>query len=341
MAERFDFQGPLRGARFSEATTPGFSPADGAVPPQSPAESRVQDPFYGPDGLHAGWRLLIFMGIVAAPICAIYLLRKAFGNEQAQQAQELTAGLTILGEGISFLLLWLATWVMTRIEGRTLGDYGLPGRKAFGKGFWQGALVGFVAMTGLLVALRVLGVFNFGSMALHGLGLVRYAALWGAAFVLVGFVEEFAVRGYVLFTLATSIGFWPSAILLSALFGYGHLGNHGEDWLGALTAGSAGFLFCLILRRTGDLWMAIGFHAAWDWAETFFYGVPDSGVVAPGHMLNPSFHGSNLLTGGTVGPEGSLLCLVVLVVCWVFFHLWLRQAKYPNPAAVGPRWHRA
>lgn len=194
-------------------------------------------------------------------------------------------------------------------------------------------------MTILLGSLRVVGVFYFGTFALHGGELAKYAALWGVAFLLVSFTEEFSLRGYALFTVTTGIGFWPAAILLSIGFGALHLSNGGEDWLGALAAGSAGLLFCLILRRTGDLWMAIGFHAAWDWTETFFYGVPDSGQVAPGHMLSPSFHGSKLLTGGSVGPEGSLLCFLILILCWAFFHFWLREAKYPNPAAMGAKPH--
>jgi hypothetical protein len=67
------------------------------------------------------------------------------------------------------------------------------------------------------------------------------------------------------------------------------------------------------------LWFAVGFHAAWDWGETFFYSVPDSGTIFPGHLLKSSFHGPPWLTGGMVGPEGSLLCFVVMAVVWVGF----------------------
>jgi hypothetical protein len=55
-------------------------------------------------------------------------------------------------------------------------------------------------------------------------------------------------------------------------------------------------------------------HAAWDWAETYFYGVPDSGLLAQGHLLNSSFHGPDWLTGGSVGPEGSVLVFLVLLL---------------------------
>ncbi|MHB8486330.1 MAG: CPBP family intramembrane glutamic endopeptidase [Candidatus Acidiferrales bacterium] len=319
---------------FSGAMTPPGIPSSGdAPPPFSPdTKSATNEIFFGPNGLRAGWRLLIFAANAFVLLAIFGLIQDSLSHGKRIP---FTARGVSIREASAFLCILIASWVMTFIEGRAIGDYGLPARKAFGKEFWQGAVIGFVAMTVLLGVLRALGVFSFGLMALHGATLAEYAALWGVAFLLTGFFEEYLFRGYSLFTLTTGIGFWPAAILLSLVFGYAHLRNGGEDWLGALGAGSAGFLFCLILRRTGDLWMAIGFHAAWNWAETFFYGVPDSGQVAPGHMLNPSFHGPKLLTGGSVGPEGSIVCFVVLILCWIFFHFWLPDAKYPNPAALG------
>ena len=295
--------------------------------------------FVGPYGIRAGWRLLIFAAMMGIPFGGLYWIGKVYGNAGAQPIQ-VTAGLTIVGECFSFLFILFVSWLMTLIEGRKIADYGLPIRKAFGKEFWQGAVIGFAAMTVLLAMLRLAGVFSFGAIGLHGATLAEYAVLWAVAFLFVGFNEEFLFRGYAQFTATTGIGFWPAAILLSAAFGAVHLGNGGEDWIGALSVFGSGLLFCLILRRTGSLWMPIGFHMAWDWAETFFYGVPDSGLSAPGHMLNPNFHGPKLLTGGTVGPEGSVLVFVILALCWLFFHLWLPEAKYPNPASLVPKPHR-
>ena len=127
-----------------------------------------------------------------------------------------------------------------------------------------------------------------------------------------GFFEEFLFRGYTQFTLASGVGFWPAATMLSAAFGALHLGNGGEDKVGALSVFVIGMFFCLTLRRTGNLWFAVGLHAAFDWGETFLFSVPDSGIVAPGHLLNSSFHGPVWLTGGTVGPEGSVMAFVVV-----------------------------
>jgi hypothetical protein len=54
----------------------------------------------------------------------------------------------------------------------------------------------------------------------------------------------------------------PPQSLTAAFFCYSHHSNSGEDWVGLLNVGAFGLLACLLLRRTGNLWMPIGFHTA-------------------------------------------------------------------------------
>jgi hypothetical protein len=227
-----------------------------------------------------------------------------------------------------FLAAAIPALVMARIEKRPFGVYGLPARSAFGRAFWAGAIWGLVALTVLILAMRTVHVFYFGGISLHGVRVLKFAAYWALFFVLVGLFEEFLLRGYTQFSLTRGLGFWPTAVLLSAAFGTIHLGNQGESWIGALGAALIGFFFCLTLRRTGNLWFAVGFHASWDWGETFLYSVPNSGTTAPGHLINSSFHGSAWLSGGTVGPEGSVLCVALIVLLWVVFDRRYREVKY-------------
>jgi uncharacterized protein len=147
----------------------------------------------------------------------------------------------------------------------------------------------------------------------------------------VGLFEEFLLRGYSQFTLTRGVGFWPAALALSCAFGLIHLKNDEEHWPGLLAAAFIGLFFCLTLRRTGNLWFAVGFHAAWDWGETFFYSVPDSGMTAPGHLLSSSLHGPAWLSGGSVGPEGSILCFLVIALVWILF---AKIYRTPDPATV-------
>jgi hypothetical protein len=130
--------------------------------------------------------------------------------------------------------------------------------------------------------------------------------------------------------LTAGVGFWPAAILLSLGFGALHLENPGENWVGILAAMLIGFFFCLTLRRTGNLWFAIGFHASWDWGESYLYSVPNSGWKPPGHLLHSSLQGPRWLSGGSVGPEGSVFLFVLLALLWVVFDRVYPEVKYPE-----------
>ena len=103
-------------------------------------------------------------------------------------------------------------------------------------------------------------------MGIHGATIIPATAAWIATFVIVGMSEEFSFRGYLQYTLTTTrMGFWPAAILTSLVFGLVHMSNPGETKFGLLSVVIFGLLFCLFLRRTGNLWWAVGFHAGWDW----------------------------------------------------------------------------
>jgi hypothetical protein len=108
--------------------------------------------------------------------------------------------------------------------------------------------------------------------------------------------------------------FWHAAWVTSAFFGYVHLGNSGENWIGILAAAGIGFVFCVSVRLTGSAWWAIGCHAAWDWAETYFYGTANSGLQSQGHYLTTNPVGAAPWSGGTDGPEGSVLVLAVILL---------------------------
>jgi len=112
-------------------------------------------------------------------------------------------------------------------------------------------------------------------------------------------------------------GFWMAAWVTSTLFGFIHTGNNGENWIGIFQAAFIGFVFCVSVRLTGSAWWAIGCHASWDWAETYFYGTADSGMVATGHYLTASAAGDPFWSGGAAGPEGSLLGAGVILLLLV------------------------
>jgi len=225
----------------------------------------------------------------------------------------------LIMEASMMLAAILPAFAMTRIEGRPFGDFGLPPHRIFGRNFWIGSLWGIAGISALMFVLHVAGAFEFGSLALHGTRIMKFAAYHGALFLLTALFEEFLLRGYSQWVLSRGINFWPAAVLLSVAFGYIHKSNPGEAKTGLIAAGLIGFFLCLTLRRTGDLWWAVGFHMAWDWGESFLYSVPDSGALLPGHLLNSTLHGPVWLSGGSVGPEGSYLVFAIIATLWLLF----------------------
>jgi membrane protease YdiL (CAAX protease family) len=298
-------------------TTPEFAGQLSSVLPVPPRRNPV---LFNDQGLRAGWRLLLYVLLIIAFGAAITFV--------ARRIHPPTHGLpspseALVQELVSFLLVFGCAIVMSKIERRSPGEYGLPIAEAFGKKFWLGMLFGLVEISVLMGLISAFGGYSFGSIPLSSRGILGWGLLHFALFTVVGFFEEFLFRGYTQFTLADGIGFWPAAILLSLGFGAVHLGNPGEGPVGAASVALVGIFFAFTLYRTGNLWYAVGLHASFDWGETYLFSVPNSGTFMEGHLSNSILHGPKWLTGGSVGPEGSIFCFLTmglqfLVVMWLF-----------------------
>jgi membrane protease YdiL (CAAX protease family) len=228
-----------------------------------------------------------------------------------------------------------AALILSRIERKPVGTYGLPFRQAFGKNFWQGCAFGLCEISLLIGLIAACDGYSFGTLALAGSQILRWGVVWGAIFLVVALFEEFAFRGYTLRALAQAIGFWPAAILLAIYFGYQHSHNPGESLSGEVGVVLIALVFALTLRRTGTLWLAVGWHAAFDFGETFLYSVPDSGAVFPGHLSNAYLHGPDWKTGGTAGPEASIFSFAVMGLLALAVHfLYPPKTTVPLPSPV-------
>jgi uncharacterized protein len=215
------------------------------------------------------------------------------------------------GNAKVLLVALAATAVMALVDRRGFGRYGL-GDPAFAKRFFTGSAWGFVALTLLLLVMRLSGVFYFGHVRTHGVGALQFALAYSVMFFFVAISEEALFRGYALVALTEAITFWPAVIVLAIVFGASHANHATESYVGLFFAAAYGVVLAFSFKRTGSLWLAIGIHTMWDYAQSFIYGVPDSGVIIPGSWLAPSIHGPNWLTGGAPGPEGSYLMVFVL-----------------------------
>lgn len=304
---------------------------DDTLPAASARRSRLSWIFVGDDGLRAGWSILLFVLltvltfmvlVIAIRLLAPTLLHRPHG--------EATFGPVAVSEILMLLGVGVPAFVMTFVERRPFARYNVGGGNRIAA-FAKGLASGLVMLSVLVGLIAVTGSISFQGMAIGGGAIVTFGLEWLIAFLLVGMFEEFGFRGYLQFTLARgvagvarrlgadkaragSIGFWVAAVALSLfLFAFVHTTNGGETPMGIAAVGLAGLTFAFSLWWTGSLWWAIGFHAAWDWSQSYLYGVADSGLVSQGRLLITHPVGNALLSGGTTGPEGSVLVIPVML----------------------------
>lgn len=290
-------------------------PITAPLPPVPPQRSIFYRVVVGPRGVRAGWKVLIFFLLFGVIVFALHPLTKLHGK--LDQKQPMPAGAALLDESIGALAVLIATAIMAKwIDRKPWGYFGMPLGNAFHSSFWLGSAAGLGALAFQLELMHLGGWFDFGAIQLHGTAIVTYGAIWGLMFFCTGIAEEGILRGYVQRVTTDGLSrlgswsFWTSALIFSIVFGAGHISNPGENKFGVIMVFVDGMTMCFSLWRTGDLWFAVGNHAAWDWGQTFLFGTPDSGFIGQHALMTSSFHGSLLLSGGSDGPEGSVLVLL-------------------------------
>jgi membrane protease YdiL (CAAX protease family) len=299
--------------------------------------------FIGRFGLRAGWSaaifvplfILLFSLLTVATLAVTGKLKKtvadAMSHSQtkapAQPAQgDMKPKSAIINEALQFSATALATLMLALIERRRMAVYGIGRNRLFD--FIPGAFFGLASLSLLVALLRAIHVLVFDSQALHGAAIYAFALKWLLAFLFVGLFEEYLTRGFLQYTLtrglfglaekistkhARFIAFWLAALIMSLVFGAGHLGNPGENRVGIVMVFLAGIVF----------------HMAWDWAQSFLFGVPDSGNVSAGRLFLTHPVGNTLYSGGVDGPEGSVYVIPVMLLVGLIIRFTTAPGEQP------------
>jgi uncharacterized protein len=172
--------------------------------------------------------------------------------------------------------------------------------------FPLGIAMGIALFTFVMLLLLVAGDYH-----VDGWGTFR--ALWAGAWlsVLTAILEEILFRGFLYRLTAALTGTWGALLLTSALFGAAHAFNPSAT-LGSSVAIAleAGVLLGAAYAVTRRLWLPIGLHAGWNFAEGSVFGMAVSGFSAGKSLIVGQVRGSSILTGGTFGPEASILAVI-------------------------------
>lgn len=291
---------PARRASPDHLPVRPFSPTDAVrwgIPIQL-GERRV---------LHPGrWR---WLRAVAWLVLVFFLTAAAFGLP-------LQAAVDLLPPGNG--TLQLAGLVVACAA--ALGSYALAVRLGEGRGAAElavrpalpglavGAVLGLAMMAVLMGVLVATGAYNItvvgATPAWTGLRLALQAAV----------TEELWMRALLLRLLWRAFGPVPAFIVAALVFGALHLANPGATPLAGATVVIAGLMFCALYALTGRLWVPIGLHLAWNLAQGYLFGATVSGNNLGGSiLLSTARQGAPAwLTGGTFGPEASVLALILV-----------------------------
>jgi len=308
-------------------------PAGSPTPPAGPLR-RI---FLGPAGLRAGWSFSLFVGLLFVAQVVIGFVWGRFLDPPPDVPWDPVW--TALGEAFMLVAALFAIVIMSRVERRSFAEYGLALRRILGWRFWEGVLWGLAVVVAIVLPLWAAGGYSVNGLETRGLALVTQALLWGLAFLMVGLAEEALFRSYALYTLGRGMGFWPAAVALSTLFGALHYFlKPDETWIDGASTGLLALFLCLAVRRTGDIGLAAGFHAAFNFAALFLFGGSNSGnggQPISGRLLDASFDGPQWLTGGPTGLEASVFVFVVLAIVFPLFHLRHPMARFTPRSAGG------
>lgn len=242
----------------------------------------------------------------------------------------LDPGTVALYETANLVTALVLTALFAWYEHRRIDSYGLPVRAAFGAHFFEGFAIGVVNAGAVALGMVALGGMTIHGLALHGAALAWGALAWLAANLLVGLGEELLFRGYLLQALWRSLGFWPAAIVISLWFTADHyFFKPGENLWDVITLLSLGLWLCYSVLRTGTLWLAVGYHVAFDYMQLFVIGTQNGSVEPEGHLLRASFQGPAWVTGGVLGTEASFLMYPVIALMFVYVGWRYRRTSKP------------
>jgi membrane protease YdiL (CAAX protease family) len=289
------------------------------------AQSSIASIFTGPRGLRAGWRFLLFaLGIEVGVFVVEEPLGQILARLFAITPRELSAPALLIGEFVFCLSVFLVTGIFALAERRCIDSYGLPIEQAFGKFFWKGMLAGLLVVLFVAGAMILSGAMVLQGLALHGTDLARLTLLWLLANILIGLSEEYTFRGYALQTLWRGAGFWPAALITTAIFAGDHLEKPGENAMDIGMIFFLGFILCLSIRKTGSLWWAVGWHAGFDFGQLFLIGTRNGGQTPIGRLFNVTFPGPAWLNGGELGTEASIFMVPAAIATLIYVTWFLR-----------------
>ena len=234
----------------------------------------------------------------------------------------LRSALSITNAGVAnllaFVLITPATYFAYRMYVRSIEKRD-PVELGFTNLFREvglGSLLGFGLFASVIGFLWLLGFYRVNGYEF--IWLLLLGALVGA--FVSAFVQELIFRAVIYRIVEEWLGTWWALAISAILFGLIHLTRSGATLFSALSVAlQAGVVLAAAYALTHRLWLTLGIHMAWDFANDGVFGVGivgQTGVAIKG-LLQANLNGPTLLTGGVLGVEASMITLIVMLIAGI------------------------
>ncbi|PBJ11485.1 CPBP family intramembrane glutamic endopeptidase [Flavobacterium sp. ACN6] len=243
--------------------------------------------------------LLTFMAVViigqqiAAKLLALTSLEKDYRN--------LLKGLFVTTAAVLSYIVFFKKY-----DKRSVTEFA---SKGILKNLSTGVLFGF-----LLQSLTILVIYLNGSYSVVSVNPISFILIPLAIMFTVAIIEEILVRGIVFRIIEEKLGSYISLLISGVIFGALHLVNPHSSFLSTLCITLAGFLLGAAFIYSRNLWFPIAVHFAWNFTQSGIFGTITSGNEKTPSLLTAKIQGSELITGGEFGPEGSIQASVICLI---------------------------
>lgn len=189
----------------------------------------------------------------------------------------------------------------------------------------KGAMIGII--TGILwlgvpvFIMKLMGVIDFS-----GKNDIPLFFVWILAAFLNVIMQELLVRGLLYQMLKQKYNIVVSTIVTTALFTLLHGGAFEAGFIPVVNVLTMSLLMTIILEYSGSLIAPTVMHFIWNGIGALVLGGVSLADDYP-HLLNMTFSGSDLLSGGECKIEGSIVVLVVNVILLAVFIGLLRKNR--------------
>jgi len=208
-------------------------------------------------------------------------------------------------------VIWIVTHIRLRKNGMNYSDIWLKLTPRFLVKLTLGFNIGAVFIVIIFITLWATKLITFQPNTVTGLLIMVLLANLVFTLIQSG-VEELVFRGYLLKVLAGK-GRYFAIMITSTVFSVLHF-HHGFNPVGWLNIFFFGVVMAQMVFTWKNLWLPWGFHAGWNFFQTDIFSFPVYGRARMELLEMNPVTGRDIITGGSYGPEGSLLTTVLLLI---------------------------